>query len=393
MPSPKVIKLLVDFKKRFFYNYGKEKIPYGIQRICKVDRPPKMKMGAVGYDRNDSGTITDQLLFQHFNQELVYSRYYDYGSVAVLADKWPVVKWICFDADSEKQIEDTWTKLLPALTQYGITYLVENSREGRMHIWVMTDLTVQTAERFCSQLYIEQSMNRKEWEIYPLFERRNAIIRMPGGWHIKNKGVGSVLWNGEEGRSAEFILTAFNSLPIYTEEFIKSKLKEDVVASTPLRERKQYKPFVYLPRKMPLPMEGMPKYLNVMASECQAIRKLIFDMINEDGIQERGIPYHNSLLALSGISYYIDKAFNTDEGRKWWEESMSKYRDRDAIEHMVNPWEQNKSHHVGVWRCETYDRYFGFCEGCPFRKRDGFETPKQLYYGKKIERVKVEDVD
>ena len=115
MANVKLLKLLPEFKRRFFHNYGKEKVPYAIQRICKIDDPSKkMVRGKVGYDRNDSGTITDSLLHRHFSQELYPGRYYDYASLAVLSTS-DTVKWICFDADSEKQVDETHNKLLPAL--------------------------------------------------------------------------------------------------------------------------------------------------------------------------------------------------------------------------------------------------------------------------------------
>ena len=402
MSNVKLLKLLPEFKRRFFHNYGKEKIPYGTQRICKVDDPAKkMVKGKVGYHRNDSGTITDSLLHRHFSQELIEDRYYDYASLAVLW-KSNTVKWICFDADSEKQVDETHEKLLPALREYGLVYLIETSRgtnenpdKIRMHIWVLTNITQQTAEKFCTQLFIEQGMIKKEWEIYPLFDRYNAIIRIPGGYHIKAGKANGVIWDGVESSDPEFILKAFNSLPIYDEATISSKLKalDTPSIEKPKREKNNFKKFVYIPRNLPKPMEGMPKYIERLATECQCIRKLIFDMVNEDGIQERGIPYHNSLLALSGIAYFMDKVLHTTEGRDWWDNALSEYRDRDAIEHQVDPWEKNKNPNTGMWRCETYEKYFDFCKGCPFKDRDGFDNPKQLYFGKRIEKVKVMDVE
>ena len=238
-------------------------------------------------------------------------------------------------------------------------------------------------------------MVKKEWEIYPLFDRYNAVIRIPGGYHIKAGRANGVIWDGVEDSNPEFILKAFNSLPVYDEEFFQSKIKilETSAIERPRREKKDFKKFVYIPRNLSKPMENMPKYIERLAMECQCIRKLIFDMVNEDGIQERGIPYHNSLLALSGIAYFMDKVLKTDEGKDWWDNALSSYRDRDAIEHQVDPWAKGKNPNAGMWRCETYEKYFDFCKGCPFKDRDGFDNPKQLYFGKRIEKVKVMDVE
>ena len=397
MSKIKILQLLPEFKRRFFHNFGKEKNPYGIQRKSLVDMEKAGKIipaGTFGYDNRTTYTITDHMLMQHFSQKPVEERYYVYGCLGILGDKTRErVKFICFDADEPWQIEETHNKLLPALRAFNIEYIKENSREGRMHIWIMVDIPRTMAEHFCRQVYQEKDMDHKKWEIYPLFARQDALIRIPGGYHLKAEGVGTVEWKGEVSNTPEFIMSTFNSAPIYNEDFFNSILKplKEVEVTLPKREKKHRIHYTYLSRNLPPPIEGLPKFISKVSTECQAIRKLVFDMANQEVIQKRGIPHHNALLALSGLAYFDDKVIHGG-GKEWWDSCLENFRDRNAIEHMVDPWAAGKNPNIGVWKCDTYDRYFELCQGCPHRNRDGFETPKQLYFGKTIEKIKVEDV-
>lgn len=377
MTNSQFLKLLPEFKKRFFHNYGKNKIAYGRQR--------KDSEGRVSYDRTNTGTITDALLLKHFSQEPEMGRFYSYGSLAVLGE-WDVVKWICIDADSAQQISDANNKIIPALISYGITPIIEPSRDGRMHIWFLTNLSLDTAQRFLLQIFAELVINYREWEIYPLFERRKAIIRIPGGYHFKSGKANGVLVDSVEVTKPAAILEVFCSAQIYGEEFIKPLLRsvEMPRPSGPQKEKVRTK-FVYLSRNLPDPMPDMPRMIQVITKECQAYRKLIFDVVNNDLIEERGVFHHNSGLCLSALAQTHEFVVKDGKGEEWWDSLRDKYRSRDDKEHN---WDQKPG--MKVWNCSTMENNFGFCQGCPFK--DQIENPRQLFFGKQISKIKVDDV-
>lgn len=397
MSKIKLLQLLPKFKERFFHGWGKEKLPYGRQRKRLIEGKDKsgkiLPEGLVDYFTNATGTITDQLLLKHFSQEVEVSREYAYGSLAIVG-KWDVVKWICIDVDHPWQIAVANEFLKPALDSYGITYMIEPSREGRHHIWFMTNITPELAEKFMFQLFTECKQKVKEWEIYPLFKRRGSIFRMPGGYHFKAERANGVIWNGQESNDPCFIMQAFLELPIYHEHDIQSRIKIIGAESTvelPKRERVAYKKFRYIPRNLPIPVEGMPEYMNCMTSNCQAIRKLVYDAVNNDFIQDPGIEHHNTLLVFAGLAKFVNYVHKDKSGSVWFEKMLEYYRDRDVASHGLD-YTSDKDPHKGMWKCKTLNDYFGYCEGCPFWNRDGFDNPKQLYFGTKVKKVKVDDI-
>jgi hypothetical protein len=329
--------------------------------------------------------LSDQLLLTHFCQVPIIKRKYAYGSLAILAD-WEVCKWICIDADSKDQIEAVHRKILPALNQYGILPLVESSREGRMHIWFMTNISPSTAEKFMLQLFAELELIQKTWEIYPLFQRRRAIIRVPGGHHFKSGRVHGVFVNGVETSNACDIMQAFINLPIYEEAFISSKLKSiDIAPQVEVKKTGFRKKFVYTPVGLEPPASGLPGFIGKLASNCQSINKLIYDTINNDLIEERGVLHHDSGLALSHLALSQDYITQDSQGSDWFDSLREEYRSRDDSEHN---WQFNKDPGLKVWKCSTLDQYFQSCEGCPVRHR--IESPKQFYFGLEVKGELIE---
>ncbi len=400
MSKVKILQLLPKFKERFFHNFGKEKIPYGRQRrVIKEGvkgADGKIKpLGSIDYFTNATGTLTDQLLMSHFSQQIEVARDYEYGTLAVIG-KWDTVKWICIDVDDPWQKEASRDYILPTLQKYGITFMLEPSRDNRHHIWFMCNLSVETAEKFMTQFMLEaqQADFKKRWEIYPLFRRRASIFRIPGGYHFKAGKANGVVWDGIESNDPCFIMESFLSLPVYTEEDILGKLKfiePEKTINLPAREKKGYVRFKYIPRNLPVPVEGMPEYMNCMASNCQAIRKLVFDAANNEYIETPGIEHHNALLVFSGLARFVDHVTKSSQGSTWLDKMLDFYRSRGVESHGLS-YDSSKHPSSGAWKCKTLDDYFGYCEGCPFRYRDGFDNPKQLFFGKQIKKVKVEDV-
>jgi hypothetical protein len=377
MVNAKFLSLLPEFKRRFFHNYGKTMIPYALQR-------KDQETGQVDYHWYKTGTVTDQLLFQHFSQKPVRaSKQYEVASLAIPGD-WEVVKWVCIDFDTETQILAGNNILLPHLKKDGIEGLVGTSREGRFHYWFLCNLTLETAERYLLQVFNECRLNYREYEVYPLFTRRKAPIRMEGGYHFKAGKASPVVVNGQEGSTPEFVLEAFNSLPIYNEHEIKPKIKESKVSFTPEKTKKvvDRTPFKYIPLNLPCKVEGLPPYADSVVSNCQAYNTLLNAVVEEGMIDKQGIDHHNAGLAIAGLFRYNDYRLKHDEGEKVFNELKEKFRSRDDWSHHWNT--RNTNPTKVAWRCETLENYFGLCHGCPWKKRDNFDNPKQLYYGRRV---------
>lgn len=387
-----VLKLLPAFKERFFYTLDRQKIPYAIQRRGINSKLPTH--GKIGYDWRKDGTITDQLLLAHFKQEPKQERDWEYASLALSWQEKPSVKWICLDFDQDWQIE-LRPKILSHLKSYGIETLHEVSHsEGqqlqRSHNWFMLDhVEIKLIERFMLQVWQELELKKSDWEIYPILDKRNAVIRIPGGYHFKAGRANGVIVDGVVVEDPEEVIQAFLDLPVLSNTFIESKLKE---GPQPIREDKRKRPrFIYLPRNMPAPMPNLPRIPGVLGSECQAYRKLIFDAVNNALLEESGTQHHNSGLVLAKLARYHDYKQGDGKGAEWWDILATEYRSRGYEDHQwdARPGENPESN---VWKCETMERYFNLCEGCPFKKRSGFDSPKQLIFGEQIKKEKVGDV-
>ena len=397
MNKSELLKLLPKFREKFFYTADKSKTPFALQR-----RPVGGDNTQVGYDWQKQGNISDQMLLTHFSQKINPSRYYDYASLAIEWQEKPTVKWICLDFDHDWQIA-LREKFLACLSSYGIECLWEVSRGDRSHNWFMLDnVPLDLTEKFMLQVMTELELVKKHWEVYPLFQRRKAVLRIPGGYHFKAGKANGVIVDGQILEDPCEIIQAFLDLPTYSADFIQSKLKAPASGQLETRkDKRKYTRFVYLPRNMTAPMEGLPKVAQIITGECQAYRKLIVDAVNNELIDKAGINHHNSGLVLAKFMRYADFIATSypglvneepGKGAECWETLVTEYRTRGYDDHQwdARPKENPQSN---VWKCETMDTYFGLCDGCPFKKRNGFETPKQLFFGQRIEKVKIGEVN
>lgn len=405
MSRVELLKLIPKFKERLFYSADKSKMPYGRQRWKPGAEKPD-------YATYEEGHITDQLLLSHFSQQVVKSGGVDWSSIAIRWKDKPAVKWICLDFDHDWQIP-LREKILAQLSSYGIECLWEVSRaEGdqeRSHNWFMLDhVPNRTIEKFLAQVWNDlraqdlPMRENKDWEFYPVFTKKKCLMRLPGGYHFKAGKANGVIVGGEVVEDPVGIIQAFLDLPVYSNEFIESLIKEVPAEAVGGRDekRKYAGKFVYLPRNMPAPMPDLPGFIGVIASECQAYRKLIVDAVNKDLIDKPGTNHHNAGLVLAKLARFADHVgdsypslvnYEKGKGAEWWDFLATEYRSRGYEDH---GWRARPKENPGsnVWTCDTMDEYFGLCEGCPFKKRNGFTSPKQLFFGEQIKRVKVGEV-
>ena len=405
MSRVELLKLIPKFKERLFYTADKSKMPYGRQRWKPGAEKPD-------YATYEEGHITDQLLLSHFSQQVVKAGGVDWSSIAIRWKDKPAVKWICLDFDHDWQIP-LREKILTQLSSYGIECLWEVSRsEGdqeRSHNWFMLDhVPNKTIERFLAQVWDDlraqdlPMKENKDWEFYPVFTKKKCLMRLPGGYHFKAGKANGVIVDGKVVEDPVGIIQAFLDLPVYSTEFIESLIKETPAGTIQARDekRKYTGKFVYLPRNMPAPMPDLPRFVDLISSECQAYRKLIVDAVNNELIDKPGTNYHNAGLVLAKLSRFADHVGDTypalvdyekGKGAEWWNILATEYRSRGYKDHEwdARPRENPKAN---VWTCDTMEEYFGLCEGCPFRKRNNFTSPKQLFFGEQIKRVKVGEV-
>ena len=207
--------------------------------------------------------------------------------------------------------------------------------------------------------------------------------------------------DGEVVEDPVGIMQAFLDQETYSTEFIQSKLKTTTVIPE-RKDTRKYERFIYLSRNMPAPMPDLPRFVDILTKDCQAYRKLIVNAVNNDLIDKAGIDHHNSGLVLAKLARYASHAAETypglcgyespDKGKEWWDTLATEYRSRGYEDHQWDkrPGENPQSN---VWKCSTMENYFNLCQGCPHQKRNGFDSPKQLFFGKKVQKVKVGEVE
>lgn len=136
-------------------------------------------------------TLTLEIVASHLEDY----RYPDRQSVTVGAyalDETGYAKWICFDADQERQ----WGQLLGMaqnLENQGIRAYLEASRRGG-HLWLFTpQISGTSARRFGHQLLKEHGIEKIE--VYPKqsslegLEGGGSFVRLPLGLHRKDSKV------------------------------------------------------------------------------------------------------------------------------------------------------------------------------------------------------------
>ena len=205
----------------------------------------------------------------------------------------------------------------------------------------------------------------KDWEFYPVFTKKKCLMRLPGSYHFKAGKANGVIVDGEVVEDPVGIIQVFLDLPVYSTEFIESLIKETPAGTIQARDekRKYTGKFVYLPRNMPAPMPDLPRFVDLISSECQAYRKLIVDAVNNELIDKPGTNYHNAGLVLAKLSRFADHVGDTypalvdyekGKGAEWWNILATEYRSRGYKDHEwdARPRENPKAN---VWTCDTME--------------------------------------
>lgn len=303
------------------------------------------------------------------------------GSLSVYLSNSEKLKMICIDADNEQQREALLQKVVPELRHRGADPIIEYSGQDRAHVWVKVSLVSATiAEAFISDVLVSCGMARGNGlELFPLFDRRNHQIRIPGGYHQRTKCVNKVEYRGQASNTPEFVIDVFCKAGILSNFELRNKAagvqkhhsKPTKQSPRPMSLTK----FVPLQLSLTADISSLPIKLRDLARNCQVINSTI-DSVYEGRLDQPGC--HATGLMLGAIVEDLDSQCGTNAHVKWFEQIVEKTRRRDASSHNwtgKNTKSQASRPHGIFPSCNTLGETLGGCEGCEFR---GISSPKLL---------------
>lgn len=416
-----LIKKIKEFKKKFFYGTvtnlpGETKGGKRTPDIIKwsYQHLPDDGRGLQYWPAKPLRELTVEDLTNHFGQRAIKLNGSWKGSIASVG-KFQDNKtmWFIIDCDSQEAVDRVRDNILPVYDRYKIEYIWEFSGTAEVekaHLWFMCkEVDVTVLDLFVKQIFKEANTDIKGLELFPT-GKSNNVIRLPGGVHLKTRNptgefkVHSILYKGIIDSKAEFILDSFIAAKQVTEEEIRKVLhmlpKEgETTTTTTLRKSGK---FHYHSRNLPLPTENLPKVIKKVASNCQAINRILTECMDQESnllADKLGLG-HSAGLWLWRLAMYNDarsnynKNIKCNEGEVWIRDFIEKNRmtpydahnwGRDREEVMDNPERYFP-------KCETWEKTFDYCTGCPFKDRPGFTNPRQIWYGKPIIKHKIKDV-
>ncbi len=310
--------------------------------------------------------------------------------------------WFCADADDSKSVDDFELKLIPQLEKEKIDYLWEYSGEkgDRCHIWFMLDhVPLKLLQDYMKQVFEDAGLRKPEYECFPT-NRPDNYIRLPGV-HLKTFKINAIRrLDGEESNDPLFLMESFLGLPRYDEKQIRERLRvPEARPFVPKRKILRRGPFYYTEVKLET-YPDLPPAVKTMASNCQAINRLLKESVEDGLINKAGGMNHNAGLYLFNMALYSDvvtsKPWKREtSGKSWADRFFGKYRYR--------PYESHKWDYalgktdiseaaILVPKCSTFERDFDYCKGCPLKNRAGFMSPRQLIGARPVTRTLAREV-
>lgn len=326
-------------------------------------------------------------------------------ALRLAADDTDRVKLLCIDCDNEQAVLTLFDKLVPHLDKLGLEYIWENSGEvgERGHLFLKTDCTLELQKAWVLAIFgavdLDVYDKKLAYEVFPAL-KPNYLLRAPGGFHMRTQKVNSCTYKDRTGTTPLEIMQMFVDCVGLTEAVMRSHLvttdNNRQVKLAPVRRALSFKrTFFYSQRRLPVP-PGLPPVLERVASNCQAVNKILDMMVNDNYADNRGGDVHSAGLYLHGIAQYNDAILEgrfSPSGEDWAEKFFSEHRSRS---HESHKWKTNKKYDEQgrtFASCKKWDEAFGLCGGCPFKGRVGFDTPKQLYWGKPVFKTDARPVE
>lgn len=313
-----------------------------------------------------------------------------------------VALWFCCDCDNALAVEAMETMLIPHLEREGIDYIFEYSGNGdKCHVWIRLELVpIKILQVFINQLFMDAGLDtndkKMDFELYPS-HKPNNVIRMPG-LHLRTGKVSPLRTSdGAEGNTPLFMIKAFLGCKPLSLQEIQNRIRPEKKPIVLRKKIVQRGPFYYSTVGLPV-ISNLPPAINKIAKNCQAIHRLLKEAEEDKLIEMRGGVHHTAGLYLYNLAFFNDIVMGrqkpTTEGQDWAEKFFKDHRLRSHKEHnwVHAPKIGDRDTAKYVPRCDTLERDFGYCEGCPFKNKPGFTSPRQLFYGKPVLKKMVKDV-
>jgi hypothetical protein len=352
---------------------------------------------AGGYSRDLSKKITDQNWISHFKQKPDIYHGRQYGAFALhgiyIGDRGRFVKFIAIDSDTAEQTARIYDYVIPVLTKRNVPYLLElgGDQLERRKVWIFTgECLFDVAYQFIETILAEAGLSTKDFDgVYPTHVK--TVIRIPGGFYPKRARTFPLEVGGKEIYDAPGVMQAIIDCPIFSEEQMQAYLKGTKVTIPKRLNTKKLRDlpenFRWIPLNLPLPKEDLPESAQFLCSNCPSYNKLITDTIHNKFIDNPGGMHHDAGVCLSALGQFVDKKTKSRAGEDWFDDMVDWYRSRDPQSHA---WKHGWGKHAGIWRCETMEEKFDWCQGC--QHRGAIDSPRQLMQKAPLEKEKIGDI-
>lgn len=399
-------KFLHGTVKNFTNKDGVEIINWSVQHLPDEPHPKTGRRDIAFWPTKPLRELRDDDLVNHFLGRPINVRGSKKGSVGVTGKfEGNIAKWFVLDCDKPVAVEAAHEKIIPVLKGYAVDYIWEHSgsTEGEKgHLWFMCNMPIETLKAFVLQVFHEAGLSHADrkipFELYPVIKDSN-VIRLPGGYHLRNKKVNPITYKGVTSNDVNFILDTF----INAKQLLEEDIKESIKIPTKKKDSDSYsqsRRFYFHSRNLPLPVSNLPPLVGKLASNCQAINQILTECVNDDLLNDTSGLGHDAGLFLTNLAIYNDFRSvsgnkRVHDGENWIEDFINTYRDRDYDSH---GWEKSwkKAKEEGPERifpsCQRWEDRFDMCQGCPFKGRKNFSSPRQLWGGYNVLKQKVGDV-
>lgn len=311
-----------------------------------------------------------------------------------------IITQVVIDCDDAELKQFAIKQIIPKYNELKIDWFLEHGGKDndRCHLRTLIDkVNKDTVKAFYRQFFAELGepilgrddeifLNKKIRfdEVYGV-NKLKQLIRFPYGFNAKpdrNKRY-PCEYNGEDIDDVISVMEALLKMQPITEDYMKSLTKPDYFPEKTTVSTEGYVPrnITYEPINLPLPIDYIPKQIQPVFQNCQALHGMLTEAVEEKLIEDPGQIHHDAGLAIAGTFRYVNVRYNTEEGRKAWDRLKSEYRLRSDKAH--NWWHgEDKEPWYYIWTCEKYDEWYGRCSGCPFAGK--IRSPRDFIYGKKL---------
>lgn len=370
----------------------------------------------IDYETQDRALVPSDI-YKHFyeNERDLGDKFYSSLSLSGLSDT-GIVKVISIDIDDAEQMSIWVSKLQPQLVKDNIDYFIEwggfedDSGFTRCHVLIFLDsVEFLVAKSFTRVLFhkIGEPIFANDVlhfpthdkvimrEVFPI-NKPNNRIRPPGGYHMRRSRRYPCEYDGRLLASPIEILEGIRDCRVVTKEFINNYIDPNVLVgldSNKVKAKTSTKDtvFYFEPRTdLGLPHNGIPPKYGHMVKNCQAIHGILDAIVNHEALQTRGESHDPGLHICASLLWQDVKFKNTLGHDFFFNTLVQEYRDRSAEDHNWGHYGYDRAY---VLRCESWDQYFGLCDGCPYRGK--IENPSKLIpssWSKPIKKILVDKV-